>query len=272
MTAVVCECGHGKSDHVLLSRECRNPDPAAEDCVCTKFRPAKVAETDLHAVHRASSRGGDGLGYGPCVACGELWPCKTGRAIPVPAAGGIVKGSVIAYGFEPPVGTESTSAALARVTAERDELTAEVERLVDLGSKKMAELSDLASLAEGFRRTIAELTGERDSIREVMVFRTNELTKAVAERDEARSWLVARDDGLDCLRCGNSIYRGEAHEAMPASGGRQHVHCPHNQPPAEVIERREQWWCTTCGSRYRVNDLDHEHLPLKRVVTVTTAR
>jgi hypothetical protein len=29
--------------------------------------------------HRASSPGGDGLGYGPCAGCGELWPCKPSR-------------------------------------------------------------------------------------------------------------------------------------------------------------------------------------------------
>lgn len=29
--------------------------------------------------HRASSPGGDGLGYGPCVGCGELWPCTASR-------------------------------------------------------------------------------------------------------------------------------------------------------------------------------------------------
>ena len=81
MSALECECGHGKSDHVLLSRECRNPDPVAEDCRCTKFRPAKLAEPELPTEHRASSRGGDGLGYGPCVACGELWPCKTARPL-----------------------------------------------------------------------------------------------------------------------------------------------------------------------------------------------
>lgn len=30
------------------------------------------------AEHRPSSLG-DGLGYGPCVGCGELWPCKPSR-------------------------------------------------------------------------------------------------------------------------------------------------------------------------------------------------
>jgi len=29
--------------------------------------------------HRPMSPGGDGLGYGPCVSCGELWPCKAVR-------------------------------------------------------------------------------------------------------------------------------------------------------------------------------------------------
>jgi len=31
------------------------------------------------AEHRPSSLG-DGLGYGPCVGCAELWPCKTSRS------------------------------------------------------------------------------------------------------------------------------------------------------------------------------------------------
>jgi hypothetical protein len=32
------------------------------------------------AEHRPSSLG-DGLGYGPCVGCGELWPCKASRVL-----------------------------------------------------------------------------------------------------------------------------------------------------------------------------------------------
>lgn len=31
------------------------------------------------AEHRPMSLGGDGLGYGPCVGCAELWPCPTSR-------------------------------------------------------------------------------------------------------------------------------------------------------------------------------------------------
>lgn len=267
MSAAVCECGHGKSDHVLLSRECRNPDPVAEDCVCTKFRAVPKA---LVVAAEAQTSEAEPLAPGcremPTRTCPALYGAQ-GCKPPTPCAR-------FESDDETPwlADTESTSARLARVTAERDaakqslaealdraddaerecaEALAKRDQMVEMGNVWIRAAREAQSLAEGFRRTIGELT---------------------AERDEARSWLVARDDGLDCLRCGNSIYRGEAHEAMPASGGRQHVHCPHNQPPAEVIERREQWWCTTCGSRYRVNDLDHEHLPLKRVVTVTTAR
>jgi hypothetical protein len=29
--------------------------------------------------HHPQSPGGDGLGYGPCTGCGELWPCKASR-------------------------------------------------------------------------------------------------------------------------------------------------------------------------------------------------
>jgi hypothetical protein len=36
----------------------------------------RIAE---QAEHRPSSLGGDGLGYGPCVGCGELWPCGQSR-------------------------------------------------------------------------------------------------------------------------------------------------------------------------------------------------
>jgi hypothetical protein len=35
----------------------------------------RIAE---RAEHRPSSLG-DGLGYGPCVGCGELWPCQQSR-------------------------------------------------------------------------------------------------------------------------------------------------------------------------------------------------
>jgi hypothetical protein len=31
------------------------------------------------AEHRPAIPGGDGLGYGPCVGCGELWPCGQSR-------------------------------------------------------------------------------------------------------------------------------------------------------------------------------------------------
>ena len=31
--------------------------------------------------HRPQTPGGDGLGYGPCTGCGELWPCTAFRAV-----------------------------------------------------------------------------------------------------------------------------------------------------------------------------------------------
>jgi hypothetical protein len=32
-----------------------------------------------HPQHRAEHLGSDGLGYGKCLACGELWPCQASR-------------------------------------------------------------------------------------------------------------------------------------------------------------------------------------------------
>lgn len=185
MTAVVCECGHGKSDHVLLSRECRNPDPAAEDCVCTKFRPSTPP---------TAWKAPPGTSPGIADLAAEL------------------------------LGGESTSAALARVTAEPAEARQDVEiertevanlRAVQAERDKLrTELTDLASLAEGFRRTIAELTAERDEAR------------------AARSWMVARDGGRDCILCGHEIRRGEAYELNPGADELQHVHCPDVAPTA----------------------------------------
>lgn len=31
------------------------------------------------AEHAPAKAGPDGLGYGPCVGCGELWPCTSSR-------------------------------------------------------------------------------------------------------------------------------------------------------------------------------------------------
>jgi hypothetical protein len=32
--------------------------------------------------HRPEYPGGDGLGYGRCTGCGELWPCTASRGTP----------------------------------------------------------------------------------------------------------------------------------------------------------------------------------------------
>lgn len=50
------------------------PERKIDERVDTQRRVAELAG------HRPSSLGGDGLGYGPCVGCGELWPCKASRA------------------------------------------------------------------------------------------------------------------------------------------------------------------------------------------------
>lgn len=61
------------------------PRPAESECGCRRARLTDAQErADVRrriaeqAEHRPSSLG-DGLGYGPCVGCGQLWPCTASR-------------------------------------------------------------------------------------------------------------------------------------------------------------------------------------------------
>lgn len=70
-----CDCGHERRRR-LPCTDCPG-EPAtwkAGERADIRRRIAQQAE------HRPSSLGGDGLGYGPCVGCGQLWPCTTSRA------------------------------------------------------------------------------------------------------------------------------------------------------------------------------------------------
>lgn len=252
MSAVDCECGHAKSDHVLLSRECRNPDPVAEDCVCTKFRAAKVAEPDWDT-HRAMSRGERGEGAGPCVACGELWPCTTER-------GRVAAAKPPSVGWEPPVGLgekliaatkrfgeqldyESTSARLARVTAERDEALAKRDQAIENGDSWMRTAREAQSLAEGFRRTIAELTAERDE----MVQR-----KARVERDLGAQLAEVRE------RLADLTVAARKSDAKPV---------------ADVVTAYDCLYCRTCYGRYfdgtdAANNHEHPLVPVNVTITL----
>lgn len=70
----------GKTQH-LQSKH--NQAPTAEQSQPHTRHPDEQADVRRriteHAEHRPSSLGGDGLGYGPCVGCGQLWPCFTSR-------------------------------------------------------------------------------------------------------------------------------------------------------------------------------------------------
>lgn len=62
-------------------------DRAEAELIAQDERADVKWRVDNRAEHRPSSLGGDGLGYGPCVGCGELWPCRQSRReCPVPAS------------------------------------------------------------------------------------------------------------------------------------------------------------------------------------------
>lgn len=78
-----CDCGHEGLPEQWHLRPC----PVAERRVARRQAQLtgvqeradvrrRIAE---QAEHRPSSLG-DGLGYGPCVGCGQLWPCMASRA------------------------------------------------------------------------------------------------------------------------------------------------------------------------------------------------
>lgn len=62
-------CGSGSSTPTCLGRDmdCGRTLP------CPDHGPPPVE-------HRAETPGGDGLGYGKCTGCGQLWPCMASRS------------------------------------------------------------------------------------------------------------------------------------------------------------------------------------------------
>lgn len=141
-------------------------------------------------------------------------------------------------------GGESTSAQLRRVTAERDEL-----------AQRLAELTDTF---RSFDRSAFAIMKQRDTARAELAAVLNDREAVLAERNEARTaaealrlqldlaraeatsaryelaqvlerysgWVVARDGGRDCDRCGQEIRRGEAYTNDTTGDVQTHVHCP----------------------------------------------
>ena len=95
---------------------------------------------------------------------------------------------------------ESTSAALAHVTAERDELAETIRSHVE----------DAASRAADLRETRDALADVRDQL-------------ANAAR---RGWIVARHGGRDCAACDQEIVRDMAYTYDPTTEEPIHIHCP----------------------------------------------
>ena len=85
LNADICDCGHEGLDENFHLGDC----PIAESWRKRRKAQAELTAPDERAdvsrritnraKHRPSSPGGDGLGYGPCVGCGELWPCAQSR-------------------------------------------------------------------------------------------------------------------------------------------------------------------------------------------------
>lgn len=117
--------------------------------------------------------------------------------------------------------TESTSAALARVTAERDALLADVRICARVVVKLNAAVRDVAAERDGYRAYIDEIKAE---LAEAISVR-NALAGQLSEGMRGGMWIVARDGGYECDRCGRGIRRGEAYELLPATDSYQHVHC-----------------------------------------------
>jgi len=72
-----------QEDHRMVNVPMLRPAPDVERTMADVMADTAV----LHVVpppgvgqHHPMSKGGDGLGYGPCTHCGQLWPCETARA------------------------------------------------------------------------------------------------------------------------------------------------------------------------------------------------
>lgn len=178
-------------------------------------------------------------------------------------------------------GTESTSAALRRAEAERDEALAVQKdavdafiRITDRCTLLQAELASARTELERLRaacdpypdpscgkptgnasnrclralghdgwcdddppvlpyRELERLRTELDAVRTARDNLDRQRAEAIAalaseliEGTRGGMWIVARDGGRDCLRCGQEIRRGEAYEYMPSTDQLQHIHCP----------------------------------------------
>lgn len=200
---MTCLCGHDKARH-------RGPG-SCRDCGQFGCEAYEAAERAFEAAYGSDAE-----------ALAEALP----PASPLTSA----LASAVAIAAAQPH-TESTSAALARVTAERDELKAENASLVHLcqrmekaagfqpdddpftdSAERVAALranyETLSSLAEGLRRTIAELTDERDAAKALYADAVKRLEVAWAAqlgiRPEWHHDHVGADDGWVCLNaaCG----------------------------------------------------------------------
>lgn len=145
--------------------------------------------------------------------------------------------------------TESTSAALARVTAElaterdkraediaafeqacieqfraeqeRDAALAKRDQAIENGCSWMRAAVTAQDERDGYRAYIDEIKAE---LAEAISVR-NALAGQLSEGMRGGMWIVARDGGYECDRCGRGIRRGEAYELLPATDSYQHVHC-----------------------------------------------
>jgi DNA repair exonuclease SbcCD ATPase subunit len=142
----------------------------------------------------------------------------------------------------PPSG-EPTSAALRRVTDERDAaneltdkiavelrgVTKERDALARRCAVRFEETQALKAELESARAELALVRRQRDTLRADLDRARNRAEAAERELAyAARSgWIVARDGGRDCLDCDREIRRGEAYELVPGEGpdALRHVHC-----------------------------------------------
>lgn len=122
-------------------------------------------------------------------------------------------------------GTESTSAALRRVEAELAAVLS-ANAFLEGGLNTALDQRDLA------RAELASAQTELEAVRTVRDSLDRQRAEAIAALaseliagTRGGMWVVARDGGRDCLRCGQEIRRGEAYEYMPSTDQLQHIHC-----------------------------------------------
>jgi hypothetical protein len=78
-------CAHARARELLSGQPGPRPIRLASGGVvlgpiAQLFSSGCVIEPPVE--HRAETPGGDGLGYGRCVGCGEMWPCMPSRSAP----------------------------------------------------------------------------------------------------------------------------------------------------------------------------------------------